>query len=225
MFAAPAQLGEGAAAILRLGVPIALILTAEAGLFALSALLMTQFGDATVAAYQVAINFASLAFMIPLGVAMATTVRVGQAAGAGAGAAVRFRGLAGMGLGLGNAASNAFIMVVFGTTIAGFYTRDSGIAAQAAHFLWLAAVFQFFDGLQVTANGALRGIKDTRVPMLITLMAYWLCGMPVAWWLAFRAGFGPDGLWWGFTVGLGAAALGLSARFLRSAGKRSELMA
>ncbi len=71
-------------------------------------------------------------------------------------------------------------------------------------------MFQFFDGLQVTANGALRGIKDTRLPMLITLVSYWLVGMPVAMWLAFRGGMGPGGLWWGLTAGLGAASIGLT---------------
>jgi len=94
----------------------------------------------------------------------------------------------------------------------------------------LAAAFQFFDGLQATANGALRGVKDTRLPMLITLVSYWLVGMPVAMWLAFRGGMGPGGLWWGLTAGLGAASIGLSLRYwLRTrnalTANRSELMA
>jgi MATE family multidrug resistance protein len=217
--AAPAvAVTEGVRDILHTGLPIGLMLVAEAGLFVLAALLMAQFGDATVAAYQIAINFAALVFMIPLGVGLATTVRVGHAAGAGEHAAARFRGIVGMGLGLGNAVSNAAIMAGFAPLIAAIYTADVAIAARAAGFLLLAAVFQLFDGLQVTANGALRGIKDTRGPMLITLTAYWLVGLPVAWWLAFRAGgagIGPDGLWWGLTAGLGAAAFGLSMRYLR----------
>jgi MATE family multidrug resistance protein len=211
--------GEGVRELLRIGAPVGLILLAEAGLFVLTSLLMARFGDATVAAYQVAINFASVVFMIPVGIALATTVRVGHAAGAGEHAAARFRGFVGMGLGLGNAASNAAVMALCGGLIAQFYTEDTAIAAAAAHFLLLAAFFQFFDGLQATANGALRGIKDTRLPMLITLVSYWLVGLPVAWWLAFRAGpeqgIGPDGLWWGLTAGLGAAALGLSLRYRR----------
>ena len=103
------------------------------------------------------------------------------------------------------------------------------IAREAAGFLFFAAVFQFFDGLQVTANGALRGIKDTRVPMAITLVAYWVVGVPLACWLAFRTPVGPDGLWWGMVAGLGAAAAGLSLRFLARAGgnlpERSEVSA
>jgi MATE family multidrug resistance protein len=199
--------------LLRLGVPIGLILLAEAGLFAVSALLMGHFGDIAVASYQVAINFASLAFMIPLGIGLATTVRVGYASGADDLGAARFRGQVGMAMGLLNAASNATIMATLPSVIAHLYTSDETIAAHVRTFLLLAALFQFFDGLQVTANGALRGLKDTRVPMLVTLVAYWLVGMPVAWMLSFHTSAGPNGLWWGMVAGLGTAALGLSMRF------------
>jgi multidrug resistance protein, MATE family len=142
-------------------------------------------------------------------------VRVGQAAGAGNLAALRERGVVGMQLGLLNAFSNALIMLLFPGVIVAIYTNDPAIAAQAVTFLWLAAAFQFFDGLQVTANGALRGLKDTRVPMLITVTAYWLIGMPAAIFLGFHTPLAAIGIWWGLTVGLGIAAVGLSARFLR----------
>jgi MATE family multidrug resistance protein len=215
--AAPAP-GEPASGgvrdLLRLGLPIGATLTAEAGLFVVASLLMARFGDAAVAAHQVALNFASLAFMIPLGIGLATTVRVGLAAGAGDGGAARFRGQVGMSLGLLNALSNATILSLLPLSIAGLYTSDPGIAARAARFLVLAAVFQLFDGLQVTANGALRGIKDARVPLLLTLLAYWVVGIPVACLLAFRSSAGPAGLWWGMTAGLCVAAAGLSGRFL-----------
>ncbi|MGH8461985.1 MAG: MATE family efflux transporter [Stenotrophobium sp.] len=207
------RLQKDAREILRLGIPIGLILLAEAGLFVAVSLLMARFGDEAVAAYQVALNFASVAFMIPLGIGLATTVRVGHAVGAGDLAAARQRGYVGMSLGALNAASNAAIMLLFPTVIAGCYTHNRQIVALAASYLGLAAVFQLFDGLQVTANGALRGIKDTRVPMLITVAAYWLVGMPVALWLAFRAVMGPSGLWWGLTAGLAVAAFGLTLRF------------
>lgn len=207
--------------VLRLGLPIGLILLAEAGLFSAAALLMARFGDQTIAAYQVAINFASMMFMIPLGLGLATTVRVGQAMGAGKYVEARYRGRVGMQLGLLNAASNALLMILFARQIVAVYTESIAIAAQAVSFLWLAAFFQFFDGLQVTANGALRGIKDTRVPMLVTVIAYWLIGMPVALWLAFRTPLGAAGVWWGLTAGLGVAALGLSLRFLDKAGRNA----
>lgn len=208
------RLGAGAREILRLGSPIGLILLAEAGLFVLAALWMARFGDDAVAAYQIAINFAAVMFMIPMSLGLATTVRVGNAVGAGDQVAARQRGVIGMKLGVLNAASNAAIMALFSTLIANLYTDDADIAAIAVRFLWLAAVFQFFDGLQVTANGALRGIKDTRIPMLITVAAYWLVGMPVSGWLGFYTPLATSGIWWGLTAGLAAAALGLSLRFL-----------
>jgi MATE family multidrug resistance protein len=214
-----AAAGDGGREILRLGLPIAAIITAEGGLFVLMALLMARFGEATVASYQVAINFSSLVFMIPLGVGMATTVRVGHAAGAGDHAAARWRGLVGLGLGTLNAASNAAIMLLFTGLIISVYTADPVIAAQAGGFLLISAAFQLFDGVQATANGALRGLKDTRMPMLLTLVSYWGIGMPVAWWLAFQRQQGPDGLWWGLTAGLAAAALGLTLRFAYKSAK------
>jgi len=210
---------EGARDILRLGVPIALILVAEGGLFVLTAMLMARFGDHAVAAYQVAINFASLAFMIPLGIGMATTVRVGLAAGAGQHDQARYRGLVGLALGALNAASNAALMAIFPLTIAGFYSRDAEIIRQAGAFIVLAAGFQLFDGVQATANGALRGIKDTQIPIGVTLAAYWAIGMPVGLLLAFPLGYGPAGLWWGLSAGLAFAALGLSLRFATKTSK------
>ena len=202
---------------LKLGLPIALIILAEAGLFVVVAGLMAHLGERTVAAYQIAINFASVVFMIPLGIGFATTVRVGYFAGAQQPAEARRAGLIGMSLGVGNAAFNATVMLLCGGLIAGLYTRDAGIAAQAVGFFSLAAIFQLADGLQATANGALRGLHDTRVPMAITLASYWLIGLPVAWWLCFHTPLGADGLWWGLTAGLVAAAVGLSLRFWQRA--------
>ncbi len=212
--AEPRATPEGVRDVLRLGLPIGAILVAEGGLFVVSSLLMASFGDTAVAAHQIAFNFASLVFMIPLGLALATTVRVGHAAGAGDYSAARFRGQVGMSLGAINAISNAAILAFLRLPIAGLYTEDAGIATRAARFLLLASVFQIFDGVQVTANGALRGIKDTRLPFAITLVAYWIVGVPVSCWLAFRTDVAADGLWWGMTAGLMVAAAGLVWRFL-----------
>jgi MATE family multidrug resistance protein len=201
---------------LRLGLPIGCILLAEAGLFSVALLLMAHFGDTAVAAHQVAINFAAVSFMVPLGFGFAATVRVGLAAGARDAAAVRLRGRLGMILGVGFSLFPASIMALRPEWITGLYTRDAEVAALAGHFLIFAAAFQIFDCLQATANGALRGIKDTRMPMLITVSAYWLCGMPVAVLGAFYLGGGMDALWWGLIVGLAVASAGLSLRFLRA---------
>jgi MATE family multidrug resistance protein len=201
------------AKVLRLGAPIALILTAEAWLFLIGALLMAPFGTATMAAHQVAINFASITFMVPLSIGLATTVRVGYAAGAGDAAAERLRGLAGIGLGAVFALVSASIMALLPAAIVAAYTDDAGVAALATGFLYYAAVFQIADCVQATANGALRGLKDTRLPMLITVSAYWLVGLPLAVALAFHTAIGPPGIWLGFIAGLACAAAGLAARF------------
>ena len=207
--------------MLTLGVPIGLILFAEAAFFCSTALLMASFGDAIVAAHQVAISFASLTFMVPLSIGLATTVRVGHAAGAGLAGEALARGKTGMLLGLGFALFSAALMGLAPQWITALYTDVPEVAQRAQTFLRFAALFQLFDCLQATANGALRGIKDTRVPMLVTVIAYWLVGMPAAWLMAFRLGYGPNALWWGFIIGLALAAVGLSLRFLSKAARHS----
>lgn len=201
--------------VLRVGLPIGAIVTAEAWLFCLGALMMARFGPEVVAAHQIAINFASLVFMVPLSIGMATTVRVGHAAGAGDHSKVALRGRAGILLGVGFALLSASIMALLPGSIVALYTPDLGLADAAIGFLYFAAVFQIFDCVQATSNGALRGIKDTRVPMVITLSAYWLVGLPLAAGLAFETAVGPAGVWYGFIAGLAIAAMGLSTRFLR----------
>lgn len=223
------QTRAGSSEILRLGLPIALILTAEAGLFQVGGLLMARFGPEVMAAHQIAINFASLTFMVPLSIGLATTVRVGHAAGAGESAAVALRGRVGILLGACFAVVSAAIMVLIPRAVVGVYTAVPGVAQLAVSFLAYAAVFQIFDCIQATSNGALRGIKDTRLPMIITVAAYWAVGMPLAAWLAFATPVGPVGIWCGFIAGLTVAAAGLSYRFLSHTrnfqdSKRSVLM-
>ncbi len=223
--AAPGEVRE----ILVLGAPIAAILAAEAWLFLGGALLMARFGDATVAAHQIAINFASMTFMVPLSIGMAATVRVGHAVGAGLRGEVVLRGQVAMLLSVAVALVSASVMLLFAGTIASIYTSVETVAQMAAGFLVFAALFQVFDGVQASANGALRGIKDTRLPMLVTVSAYWVVGMPLAVGLAFETELGPRGIWCGFIGGLAVAALGLSTRFLLRAPRvhvanRSELM-
>lgn len=200
--------------ILRVGLPVAAILAAEAWLFSIGALLMARFGADAVAAHQIAINFASLCFMVPTAIGMATTVRVGHAAGAGDAAAAAVRGRAGITLGVAFALMSAAAMTWMPGLIVRVYTDAEHLAAPAARFLAFAALFQVFDCVQATANGALRGLKDTRVPMTITLFAYWCVGMPLAVSLAFGTSVGPAGIWFGFIAGLAVAAVGLGWRFL-----------
>lgn len=197
------------------GAPIGAMLTFEAGFFGVVGLLMARFGDAVAGAHQVAINFAALCFMVPLSLAFASTVRVGNALGRGQPAAARTAAQAGVVLGLSFAALSAAVMLAFPQQIVGLYTDAPSVVPIAAGFLLWAAIFQVFDCLQATAAGGLRGYKDTRVPMALTLIAYWMVGMPLGGGLAFGLGVGPAALWWGIIAGLGAAAVLLLLRLWR----------
>jgi MATE family multidrug resistance protein len=201
--------------VLRLGLPLAAIVVAESWLFSAGALMVAHFGAETVAAHQVAINFAAMMFMVPLSIGMATTIRVGHAMGAGDRPLAALGGRTGILLGASFALLSATLMVLFPQWIVGVYSDAPEVVERASHFLMFAAVFQIFDCVQATSNGALRGLKDTRAPMAITVAAYWLVGMPLAAWLTLRTPIGASGIWIGFIAGLGVAALGLSLRFLR----------
>lgn len=211
--AAPA----GNAEMLRIGIPIGITLMLEAGIFSLVGLLMARFSGTAVAAHQIALSFAALTFMVPLGIAFATTVRVGYAAGALDAAGVRQAGRVGIVLALGFNLFSTLIMLVFPRQIVALYTTAPAVSELAVVLLQLAGLFQLWDALQVAANGALRGIKDTRAPMVLTLLAYWGIALPVGYCLGFGLGFdqgiGPAGLWIGLIAGLFAAAVLLNVRF------------
>ncbi len=202
-------------ALLRLGVPMGVSVLMEAGLFVGSALLIGSLGEDAVASHQIAINVASITFMLPLGVAMATTVRVGRAVGRGDAEGVRCAGYVGIATSLVTQLVSCAVMALAPYWIAGLYTDDHSLVVLAGQLLLLAAVFQFSDGIQVTANGALRGLKDTTLPMFITTFAYWGVGMPLGYWLAFERGMGVHGMWMGLIAGLSVAALLLFLRFFR----------
>ncbi len=205
--------------LLVLGLPIGFTLFIEVSMFAGVALLMGSIGTIAVAGHQVAINVASLSFMVPLGITMATTVRVGNALGRGDRAGVARAGWVGMQLAVGVQVMAALVLLLFPEWIARIYSNDEELIAMAAQLLLLAAIFQLPDGLQAAANGALRGIKDTRGPLAITVIAYWLVGMPVGYWLAFGRGMGPRGLWIGIIGGLTIAGVLMAARFRRESGR------
>lgn len=223
LFAGRPRLTAELREIFTLGIPICASVVAEAWLFNLGALLMAHFGGSVVAAHQIAINFASLVFMVPLSIGLATAVRVGQAVGAGDAIGAVLRGRTGILLGAGFAMVSAACMALFSRSVVGLYTDVPEIANLAVRFLMLAAIFQLFDCLQATTNGALRGFKDTRVPMAVTVSAYWLAGLPIAAWLSLGTAVGPAGVWCGFIVGLAIAALGLGLRFQRRSAKARRL--
>jgi len=201
------------AELLRVGLPMGVTLFMEASLFVAVALVIGRLGETTVASHQIALNVASVTFMLPLGLAMAITVRVGHAVGRNDRVGVRWAGFTGIALTLATQLAASLLMLLLPQTLAQLYTRDPAVVALAAQLLVLAGLFQFSDGIQVAANGALRGLKDTRLPMLITCIAYWAIGMSSGWWLAFQMGYGARGMWMGLIAGLSTAALLLFWRF------------
>ncbi|MGB4858995.1 MAG: MATE family efflux transporter [Dokdonella sp.] len=213
------------AELLRIGLPMGITLLMEGGLFVAVALIIGRLGTDIVASHQVALNVASIAFMVPLGLALATTVRVGNAVGRNDVVGVRHAAMAGFVLTLGTQIFSAGVMAILPHAIASLYTSDVAVVSLAAQLLLLAAIFQLSDGIQVVANGALRGLKDTRVPMVITLIAYWIFGMPVGWWLTFHHDMGARGMWIGLIAGLSAAAVLLTTRFWRMSARMATTAA
>ena len=201
--------------LLALGLPMGVSIFMEGSLFVATALLIGRIGAVDVAAHQIAISVASVCFMLPLGIAMATTVRVGHAAGAQDLSAMRWAAGAGFALGGVTQALAAAVLVFGGAIVAGWYTDAASVAALAVLLMRYAAVFQLPDGIQVLSAGALRGLKDTRVPMLITVLAYWGIGLPLGAWFGLHRGQGAPGLWIGLILGLGVAALLLALRLWR----------
>ena len=202
--------------LLRTGLPIGVTVTMEGGLFVATALLIGRLGEVPAASHQIALNVASLCFMVPFGLAEATTVRVGHALGRGDRDGVRRAAFAGFALALATQTGSALLMLLGHQTIAGLYTTDPAVIALAGSLLLYAALFQFPDGIQVVSAGALRGLKDTRVPMWLAALAYWGIGMPVGAGLGLALGWGARGMWLGLTAGLTVAAVLLCRRFLRS---------
>ncbi len=200
-------------ALLRVGAPMSASVMLEAGVFAAAALVVASFGEVAAGSHQIALNVAALSFMIPLGLSMAVTVRVGNAVGRGDPAGVRRAGMVGIFAALGTQSVPAALMWLLPVPIAALYTSDPALIAGAGALLSLAALFQLSDGVQVAAMGALRGLKDTRVPMFIAAFSYWGVGMPAGWLLCFHGGMGIGGMWVGLIAGLTCAAVMLSARF------------
>ena len=201
--------------MLRLGLPIALTLVNEVGMFSAVGLLMGSLGVIEVAAHQIAINFAGMMFMIPLGISAATTIRVGHALGEQRPLDARFRGLAGISLAGMCMFATASIMLLLPDYIVSIYSDDADVGRMAVSLLFMAAIFQLSDGIQVSAAGALRGVKDTLYPLLVSVVAYWLIGLPFSYYLGISQQFGPQGLWMGLVASLTLAAGWLVWRFLR----------
>ena len=199
--------------ILRVGVPIGVSSTMEVTMFAMVSLLMASLGTIAVAGHQIAINFSAMTFMVPFGLSTAITTRVGNAVGKKSISEARRRGFVGVTLSTIFMTFTAIVMFTLPELITGIYTQDQAVQDVAVSLLYMAAIFQISDGLQVSGYGALRGLKDTRVPMYVNLFAYWLVGLPLGYYLGLEAGYGPEGLWMGLIAGLTIAAILHNVRF------------
>lgn len=193
--------------LLRIGLPIGALNAIELGLFVGVALLMGRMGVHALGGHQIAINLASLSFMVPLGVSGAASVRVGNAIGRQDMPGARRSAAACLLLGAGVMILFALLFALLPEPLARLYTRDAAVIAMAATLLPIAAVFQVLDGAQVVAAGVLRGSADTTFPAVMGVLGFWGIGFPASWYLGFRAGWGPAGLWWGFTAGLAAVTV------------------
>jgi MATE family multidrug resistance protein len=198
--------------MIRLGAPIGIQFGLEFGAFGTIGILMGWLGTVAMAGHQVALNLASLTFMVPLGISQATAVLVGQGVGREDSSGARRAAGAGLLLGVGFMAFTAVLFLLLPEVFALIYSDEAEVVALAALLVPLAGVFQIFDGLQVVSSGVLRGVGDTRFPMIMNLLGFWCVGMPVSLWFGFRTGAGPEGLWWGLVVGLASVALLLLLR-------------
>jgi len=202
--------------ILALGIPIALSLLFEVSLFAIVAIMLVPFGAQVVASHQIALNFSGLIFMVPLSLAMATTIKVGYALGHNDHQQAKDYTLHAIILGLLLAIFTAVITVLFRVPIVSFYTAEAPVIALAANIMLLATLYQFSDTVQVVSAGALRGYKDTKSILYITFFSYWVIGLTVGLilgltdWLVPK--MGPYGFWIGFISGLTTAAILLAWR-------------
>jgi len=207
--------------LLTVGVPIGVAIFVEVTLFTLIALFIASLGEVTVAAHQVALNYTSILFMLPLSLSMALTVRVGNTLGQGRPDDARLIAWHGILLALAVAGLNSLLLWLTAEPVINLYTHDSEVQRLTLTLVGLAMLFQVSDSLQVNLAGALRGYKDTRIIMLVTLLAYWLVGLGGGHWLGMHGLFGwvdplgVHGYWIGLIAGLTTAAVLLGERLRR----------
>lgn len=205
--------------IARFGWPVGGQLFAEVGIFGVATVLAASMGEVPAAAHSIALNLASFTFSFALGVASATTVRVGHAVGAGDLALARHRGLYGLQVGLTVMACFAAMFLLVPAVVARAFTDSTAVVAATVPLLQIAALFQLSDGTQAIGAGALRGLGDTRATLWGNLLGHYAIGLPLMLALGFGAALGAPGLWWGLSAGLTVTGAFLFVRFLRSTRK------
>jgi MATE family multidrug resistance protein len=188
--------------LLALGFPSAMQILVEGAVFGVVTVMAARFDEVSLAAHSIAVNVISTTFMVPLGISSAAAVRVGQAVGRKSPHAAAVSGWTALLLGAGFMSAAGLALAIVPRWIARLYTPEAAVIAASAALLRIAALFEIFDGLQVVATGALRGLGDTRTPALAHFAGYWIVGMPVAWFLCFTYGWGVTGIWAGLTSAL-----------------------
>ena len=195
--------------IIRLGFPAAMQIALEVGVFAAGTTLIAKLGAVPLASHQIALNCAAVTFMVPLGVSSAGAVRVGHALGRGEPGKARVAGWAALLLGAGFMICAALAFVLFPASILRIFTTDAGVLSTGVTLLYVAALFQLSDGIQIVATGILRGAGETRIPMVSTFVGHWVLGLPIGYLLGFTWGWGAPGVWAGWVVGLTTVAIAL----------------
>jgi multidrug resistance protein, MATE family len=203
------------AAIARYGVPVGGQLFAEVGIFGVATVCAARLGKLPADAHAIALNLSSLTFSFAVGVASATSVRVGLAVGAGDLALARQRGLQAIRIGLAGMSCFAAVFLLVPAALGSIFTGDHAVIAATVPLFHIAALFQLSDGTQAIGAGALRGLGDTRATLVANVIGHYGVGLPILLALGFGAGLGAPGLWWGLSCGLTATALYLVFRFVR----------
>lgn len=200
--------------IASIGVPIGLAIFVEVSIFSAIALLIARLGPEIVAAHQIALNVSSLVFMIPLSLALALTVRVGQELGAGSPMDAKLAWKNGLMVNVMMSLVTAGLVLALRQPIVELYSSDAPVVELASYLLWFAALYQISDAIQVGAAGALRGYKDTFVMLLLTIISFWIVGLPLGYWLGLgqTQPLGAAGFWIGLVAGLSVNAILLLAR-------------
>jgi MATE family multidrug resistance protein len=188
--------------LLALGFPSAMQIFVEGAVFGAVTVMASRFDEVSLAAHSIAVNVISITFMVPLGISSAAAVRVGQAVGRKDPPGIAVSGWTALLLGAGFMSTAGLALAIAPRWIARLYTPEVAVIGASAALLRIAALFEIFDGLQVVATGALRGLGDTRTPALAHFVGYWIIGMPVAWFLCFNYGWGVTGIWVGLTSAL-----------------------
>ena len=203
--------------LITIGFPASLQMACEVSAFSVAGLMMGRFGPEAMAAHQIAIALAGTAFMIPLGLSMALTVRIGEVDGANEPQRLRPIVISGWLLGISCALVSAMIFLFYGNFLASFFVSSAkasspSVIAAAASLLVIVGVFQIVDSLQVCSSSMLRGLQDTRIPAIIGFVAYWIVGLPISFGLAYGFDLKARGVWWGLAAGLFIACVTLGPR-------------